>query len=460
MRTNTVALCLAALVASCAAASPPVGWRGDGTGRYPDSEAPKEWSAERNVLWFAETSEWSNTMPTIVGDRIFITAEPATLICLDASDGSVLWQAENDYESILREEELARAEKARELNRELSSLRGEHRRTRREAERAEDEPEKAAELAQQVEKLQEQVDELQQRLASYREYLKPDTHGTNGYSSATVVSDGRYVHALFGIGVAVSYDMEGNRRWARRVDKPRSGWGHSASPVLADGKLIVHVTDVVALNTDDGEEIWRTPAKASFGTPVVASADGGDVIITPRGDFIRASDGEKLGSVAAGLEYNSPVIQDGVVYFVANQRGRATAVKLPEKPEPFDAEPLWQVDITRNRYYGSPVYRDGRIYAVTQSHQLTVLDASNGEAIYEMRIPDMPGLVYSSITMTRNALLISTERGATVLLAPGDEYEELGRGRLDTFRSTPVFDSGRMYIRTRSGLYCIAPEDN
>lgn len=460
MRKTMASMCILACAASWAAAGSPVGWRTDGTGRYADTDAPTEWSDSRNVVWFTETPEWSNAMPTIVGDRIFLTAEPATLLCLDASDGSGLWQADNDYSQILSEDELADAEQAEEINRQLSRAQNELRGVRREARRAEDEPEKAAELAQQAEQLEEKVEQVRQRLAPYRQYLRPGTHGTNGYATPTVVSDGRYVYAVFGIGTAASYDMEGNRRWIRRIDTPSSGWGHSASPVLADGKLIVHVNDVTALDPADGEEIWRTAARVNFGTPAVASTAGGDVIVTPRGDFIRAADGLKLASVDTGLEYNSPVIHDDVAYFVANEKGRATAVKLPDKPEPFEPDILWQVEITRNRYYGSPVYCDGRIYAVTQSHQLTVLDASDGRSIYDLRIPDMPGLVYSSITSTRDALLISTERGATVLLAPGDEYEEIGRGRLDTFRSTPVFDGDRMYVRTRAGLYCIAAEEN
>ncbi|MGC9455344.1 MAG: PQQ-binding-like beta-propeller repeat protein [Phycisphaerae bacterium] len=456
MRRIAMGALIVACVAAAAPADPPVGWRTDGTGRYPQTQPPSQWSQRDNVLWHTPTPQWSNAMPVVVNGKVVVTAEPATLMCVDASDGSVLWQEDFGYDRVFSEEELAKAEQARQIREELSSLERELRELQREIKRSEGDPQAAAELEAQAEQLKQQVEQTKERLKPYRQYLKPPAHGTNGYASATPVCDGRDVFAVFGTAVAVCCGLDGKVRWIRRVDRPRHGWGHSTSPVLAADKLILHINDITALDPESGEELWRTPAQVSFGTPAVVSLEGGDIIITPRGDFVRAEDGRKLASVNTGLEYNSPIVHDGVVYFVADSKGRATAVRLPEAAEPFEPELLWQVKITENRYYGSPVFRDGRIYAVTQSHQLTVLDASDGSTIYETRMPGMPGLVFPSIVMTRDSLLVSTEKGMTVLLSDGDEYEELGRNKLGDFRSTPVFDEGRMYVRTRSGIFCIS----
>lgn len=455
MRRILIELLLVTCFAPVALADSPIGWRTDGTGRYSDACPPSRWSERQNVLWFTETPKWSNALPVVADGKVVVTAEPGTLMCVDAADGSVLWREDFDYDRVFSEEELTKAGKGRQIREELSSLQKELRELQREMKRSEGEPEKVAQLEDQVEPLKDKVEQTKQRLKPYRRYLKPHAHDTNGYASATPVSDGQDVFAVFGTGIAVCCKLHGEVRWIRRVDRPRHGWGHSASPVIADGKLILHVNDVTALESDSGEELWRTAAQISFGTPAVASLEGDDVIITPRGDFIRARDGEKLASVKAGLEYNSPIIQAGVVYFVADSKGRATAVKLPQSAEPFEPDVLWQVKITENRYYGSPVFRDGRIYAVTQSHQLTVLDAADGSTIYETRMPNMPGLVFPSIVMTHDSLLVSTEKGMTVILSDGDEYSELGRNKLGNFRSTPVFDGDRMYVRTRSGVYCV-----
>ena len=43
----------------------------------------------------------------------------------------------------------------------------------------------------------------------------------------------------------------------------------------------------------------------------------------------------------------------------------------------------------------------------------------------------------------------------TIVLEPGREYKEIARNTLETFRSTPVFEGRRMYVRTLKHLWCI-----
>ena len=44
---------------------------------------------------------WANTQPIVVGDRIFTTAEPNLLVCIDARTGKILWtDAVNPWELI------------------------------------------------------------------------------------------------------------------------------------------------------------------------------------------------------------------------------------------------------------------------------------------------------------------------------------------------------------------------
>ena len=50
---------------------------------------------------------------------------------------------------------------------------------------------------------------VKQELDAVSEWRQPSTHGTNGYSSPTPVSDGQNVFVLFGTGVAACYDLDG-----------------------------------------------------------------------------------------------------------------------------------------------------------------------------------------------------------------------------------------------------------
>jgi hypothetical protein len=78
----------------------PVGFRGDGNGYFPGAEPVTEWqegtngenkTASRNIVWKVEMPSWANTQPIVVGDRIFTTAEPNLLVCVDARTGKILW---------------------------------------------------------------------------------------------------------------------------------------------------------------------------------------------------------------------------------------------------------------------------------------------------------------------------------------------------------------------------------
>jgi hypothetical protein len=42
-----------------------------------------------------------------------------------------------------------------------------------------------------------------------------------------------------------------------------------------------------------------------------------------------------------------------------------------------------------------------------------------------------------------------------VVVQPGREFKELARNKLETFRSSLVFEGKRVYIRTDKKLYCI-----
>jgi hypothetical protein len=71
---------------------PPIGWRGDGTGRYPDATPVLTWSPKKNVLWKTELPGGSPASPILVGDRVFVLSDPVVLLCVQAADGKVLWK--------------------------------------------------------------------------------------------------------------------------------------------------------------------------------------------------------------------------------------------------------------------------------------------------------------------------------------------------------------------------------
>lgn len=280
------------------------------------------------------------------------------------------------------------------------------------------------------------------------------THDDNGWTSATPVSDGSRVFTVFGSGVVAAHDVTGKRLWARRVQEPAHRWGHSASPVLAGGHLIVHLVDLVALDPATGEEVWRAESEVSWGSPVVTRVAKTQVVITPAGDVFRADSGEKVASEIGKLSFATPVIQDGVVYFIEK---RATAVKVPDGlDKPFQT--LWEARIEGSRHYASALIHDGLVYAVSREEDFSILDAATGEVVHERNLDLGEGSnsAYPSLAMAGGKIYLSVENGTTAVLEPGRSYHEVARNSIAGFRSSPVFFGNRIYVRAFDGLWCFA----
>ena len=435
-----------------------VGWRTDGSGAYPRANPPTQWSPDQNVAWSTKLPNWSNATPIIVGNRIFVCAEEATLICLDADNGEILWQRSNTYLDLLNEEERAKAEAdlaaGDELLNKLKPIKRELRKARNKLKKSPDDEE----LKKKLRELSKQARALREKLQPLQAHRPKGTHPTNGYASPTPVSNGDVVAVLFGQGVAAVYDLEGNPVWRRLIEKAGGGWGHSASPTLAGDRLILQIRRVMrALDLKTGEELWKAPTNARWGSPITATLAGRRVVITPNGEIADVESGELLARNLAGLKYNAPIVDGDVVYFIQHDSKayRVTA----DGDGGLTTEKLWESKIRNDRYYASPVLHNGLIYAITRRSVLSVLDAKTGERVYEQHVDLGKGTVYPSATLAGNYVFISSDNGTTFVLRPGRTYEVLAKNKLEQFRSNPVFKGDRMYVRTRTHLMCLEPPD-
>ena len=456
------------LTAVPALAAAPVGWRTDWTGRYPDADPPTKWSASENVVWKTPMPSWSNSTPVIVGERLFVCSEPTTLLCVNVKSGKIIWEKDNSYLETLPPAERAKTKalmdqididgttKAlRDAQAKLSRVQGQLNRINRDPNLAAQKEQLAGQLQPQIQQHQQRVTELNDKLKPVSRFVMPNSQTANGYSSPTPVSDGRHVWVLFGTGTAACYDLDGNRKWIKFVEKPKDDYGHSTSPLLVGGNLIVHVLSLTALDKATGEQSWRSSARNGWGTGVVAKIGGEDVIITHQGDWFRARDGQKFADRTHRTQYNQPVLHDGVVYFVENG-GKAFRLPASTADKP---ERLWQCNIRKDRYYSSPAYHDGLLYNVTQFGVFSAVDAKTGSRVYEQKLDFGQRRIkqcYSSVTLAGKHLHVSTSSGITILVEPGRQFKQVARNTLgEDFRCSPVFVGKRMYIRSLKHLWCI-----
>ena len=282
---------------------------------------------------------------------------------------------------------------------------------------------------------------------------RPKAHKDNGWTSGTPVSDGEHVFTLFGSGVVTAHDLSGKRLWARLVQEPEHRWGNSASPIFGGGRLIVHVIDLVGLDPKTGEEAWRVETEGTWGSPVIAQIGDTDVVITTAGNVFRADNGKVVASEIGHLDYATPVVQDGIVYFIEK---KSTAVRLPETLD-GTFEPLWVGRLQGSRHYASSLVHDGLIYAVSREQIFSILDAKTGELVHEkkLELDDTSGTnsAYPSISLAGNHIYLGTQNGVMVVLEPGREYKEIARNTTEGFRSSPVFVGDRMFLRAFENLY-------
>ncbi|KKL08031.1 hypothetical protein LCGC14_2580010, partial [marine sediment metagenome] len=394
-----------------------------------------------------------SSTPIIVGDKLFVCSEPTDLLCLNLADGKILWKRSNTYEDVYTPAQIAEAkanaEKARPVADRRRKLRSESKTVAARLKKTPDDEAlkaKAAELKTALAKVEAELDKL-------KGLAIPKAHKVTGYSTPTPVSDGKFVYVHTGYGTTACYDLDGKRQWIVKTDKPLHGWaGQCNSPVLAGGKLMVHVVDAVGLDAATGKEAWRTRGRwfDVFGSAIVVTVDRTELVFDPNGDVFRVSDGKRMAGRLWSHEFAGPIVEGGIVYAICD-KGKVKALKLPAKlGEKLICEVLWTARIDKDRHYASPVIHEGLFYALTRASVLTVLDAYTGETVYVKKL-DLGGKgkdeIYPSITLAGKYIYLSDRHGKTIVISPGREYKQVAVNTLEPFRSCPVFIGKRMYVR-------------
>ena len=263
------------------------GWRGNGSGCFSEAMPPIEWDGETgtNILWKTKVGVSKFSSLTYVGGKIFVVAEPARLICVDAENGAILWERQNGFEEL---------------------------------------PAKAVE--------------------------KP-VRGTQGNTTPTPVSDGRFVYAAFGLGIVAAYDMQGKRQWIRYLDAPPGlDYGRSSSPAVISGTLLVSVHHLFALDAKTGLVRWENEKVGErYGTPLATRLGGLEVVLAPSGHVVRVSDGAIL-STGTEMQFASPAAHDSAAYFIGTL---SSAVVVSKAGEGVAVKSIWNTEVEEGEYWGA-----------------------------------------------------------------------------------------------------------
>ncbi|MBI4600762.1 MAG: PQQ-binding-like beta-propeller repeat protein [Planctomycetes bacterium] len=384
----------------------------------------------KNVLWMAELPGRSNSNPIVAGDRIFLMAEPDELLAIDKHTGKVLWSALNNFYECLSPEDRAATSAFREIVDPLVA-----------ALRAERGFERRLELRRKVQAALEEIDEA--RFARKLDGHLESHFGIVGFTTPTPASDGEHVYVWCGNGVAACYDLDGRRRWIRRVKDEKLSY--PSSPAIFRDRFVVHMGELIALDPRTGEVLWRQPEVHRNNAALLPATFGGtEVVVCQQGDVVRASDGALLwgnpAKTTGDTGWCAPVVEGSVVYL--------------------------------------PWYGIGRLYAIDIYSTLYAVDPASRETLYRQDL-GLDGLFhYNAVPVAASPALIGgriyalDNQGTTVVLEPGRTFREVARNRIatqlertvpipaqeTTSYAAPVPDGDRLYIRGERYLYAIGEE--
>ncbi len=317
---------------------------------------------------------------------------------------------------------------------------------------------------------------------------KMPTHQTNPYCGTTPVSDGERVVVWHGSAGLWCYDLDGKEQWHKDLGEFRHIWGYGTSPVLHEGKVILHTgpgdtSFVASFDLATGEEVWRTvepqhltaeeKAKerlaGSWCTPIVHPMGDRHLVLCSQpsrfvaydandGSIVWSCDGFRANN--GDLTYGSPTIAGDTCVLLGGYSGPVLGVRL-------DAEAKGDITESHRLYQhmeqlsncASGIAVDGNVYVPDMRGTLWCIDVKTGEALWKERVAR--GGTWGSVVRVGDLLYLMAQDGTTVVFEPNPKKlvvvarNELG----EETNSTPAIADGELFLRTHEHLYCIAKPD-
>ena len=309
-------------------------------------------------------------------------------------------------------------------------------------------------------------------------------HRKNTYATETPVTDGERVYVYFGNIGLFAYSMDGKLLWSHDFEPlpVYYDFGLGASPAF-DGQYVYVLNDneqrsfLTAFDKVTGAKVWtvaRTPenpfAASGWSTPFVWNNTLRTEIVTVGlGQAISYSTtGQELWRLGGlgGQAIPTPVAVDDVVYvgtgaqggpnrpMFAVRAGASGIITLNGGASSSD-DIIWSQP-TATAYVPSPLVYDGRVYSVLDNGVLQVFDALSGARLYRVRVGGGGHTFAASPWAYDDKVFFLSEEGATVVVAAGPEYREMGTNALDEVSlATPAVLGDSLFIRTATKLYRI-----
>ena len=223
---------------------------------------------------------------------------------------------------------------------------------------------------------------------------------------------------------------------------------------------------VIAVDAKSGKTIWQTPRRSAvvaYSTPCVYEPKNGKpaLVFNSQGHGIYALDpntGKALWDYEKAFDkrsVSSPIIAGDVILGSCGSGGGGnfvTAVKAAQSTSSGSAELAWQLKKSAP-YVVTGVAAGKLAWLWADSGVVTCVDPSNGNVHYQERVGG--NYFGSPVWIDRRLFCVSTT-GEVVVLEASDKFNVLHRYTLNELcHSTPAVALGQLFIRTEKHLFSI-----
>lgn len=295
----------------------------------------------------------------------------------------------------------------------------------------------------------------------------PEVMADTGYAAPTPVTDGTHVYAMFANGDLAALDFTGRVVWSQALGPLPNMYGHASSPLVWGDLLIVPLDQgaaedgksrLLAVERATGRTVWESGREvpASWTTPIVAGVPGQEQLITAANPWVIAYEpatGRERwrAECLSGDVAPSPVWRDGRAYAV-NVGACLAAIRTDGTGTVSETHVAWKAEDGLPDIC-SPLCTGPRVYLLTSSGLLTCYEAATGTKRWEH---DTGGACQASPLLVGGCVVVVQQAGQAVVMDDADAVREIRRNAVgeEGCSATPAVVEGAMLVRSRSRVWC------
>jgi len=277
--------------------------------------------------------------------------------------------------------------------------------------------------------------------------------------------------------ILVALDHEGNEVWERTFEGVQNQHGAGSSPIVIGDRVVFsrehesRNTDAksawTTVHCKTGQTLWtlerQTSTKTSYSTPCVYSHDDKpQLLFASRAHGLTSVDPDKgtviweVPDAFSSRVVASLVISDGLIIGTNGDFGRGKrliAVRPGSSDGSVQPGHAYTFDDHFMPYVPTCIAKDGLLFMFDDLGYVTCLRSATGERLWRERPAKR---FFGSPVWADGKLYCITIMGDVVVAKAAENYELLAVNALgEKCHSTPAIAGGRMYVRTFSHLYSV-----